>query len=347
MEQEYKIEPFEAVEILVEKIKKDYSGDVSLVHVHGSYFYNDTHDLSDVDLYFVPKTERGFKLGQTFILNGIGFDFWALSWDRLERIADHKEKITSIITDGKIIYYHSDEDLERFNRLKERAGNITDKNKYINNGKEIMENARKKYFDAINCKTIAEARKIIIGIIYDISFALAEINCTPIKRGRKYLLKEIMSMEKVPENFETIYEQLFMEKDIDKLKELLYRLIRNTEKSIVFNQKSAFSDNFNGFYEEMIQSYNKIYHACETGDIYTPLFAAVELTVEIEELFERSNCSYNLPDMAAAYDPDDLGKIKETAERHQAKFVELLNENGIKIRSFEDMGELKKYLDTI
>jgi hypothetical protein len=99
------MEPFEAVEILVEKIKKDYSGDVSLVHVHGSYFYNDTHELSDIDLYFVPKTERGFKLGQTFILNGIGFDFWALSWDRLERIANHEEKITSIITDGKIVYW--------------------------------------------------------------------------------------------------------------------------------------------------------------------------------------------------------------------------------------------------
>jgi hypothetical protein len=244
-------------------------------------------------------------------------------------------------------YYHSGEDLERFNSLKERAGNIADKNKYINNGKEIMKNAYKKYFDVISCKTIAETRKIIIGIIYDISFVLAEINCMPIKRGRKYLLKEILSMEMVPENFEAIYERLFMEKDMDKLKGLLHRLTRNTEKLIACNHKSAFSDNFNGFYEEMIQSYNKIYRASETGDIYTPLFAAVELTTEIEKLFERSNRSYKLPDMAAAYDPDDLGKIKEAAKRHQAKFVKILNENGIKIRAFESMGELKEYLDKI
>jgi hypothetical protein len=51
--------------------------------------------------------------------------------------------------------------------------------------------------------------------------------------------------------------------------------------------------------------------------------------------------------MAAAYDPDDLSKIKKTAKRHQAKFVEILKENGIKIRSFKSMGELREYLDTL
>ena len=48
----------EIVDCLIEKIKKDYDGDISLVHIHGSYFYNDTHNLSDIDLYFVPKTQR-------------------------------------------------------------------------------------------------------------------------------------------------------------------------------------------------------------------------------------------------------------------------------------------------
>jgi predicted nucleotidyltransferase len=146
----------EIAESLINKIKKDYAGDVSLVHVHGSYFYKDTHDLSDIDLYFVPKTKRGYNLGQTFILNGIGCDYWALSWERLERIANHEEKIASIITDGEILYYHSEEDLERFNKLKERAENITDKNKFINKGKEIMKDIYKEYFKLIKSDSITE-----------------------------------------------------------------------------------------------------------------------------------------------------------------------------------------------
>jgi hypothetical protein len=337
----------EIANYLIEKIKKDYEGDVSLVHVHGSYFYNDTHSLSDLDIFFVPKTERGYKLGQTFILDGIGCDFWALSWERLERIANHEEKIVSIITDGKILYYHSEEDLERFNKLKDIANNIVDKEKYKNKGKEVMKDMYKYYFKIINSTDITEIRKCIIEIIYVLSFALAQLNCTPIKRGRKYLKNEILSMELIPEDFENIYEKLFTEKDIIKTKQLLYSLIVNTEK--LFNEESrdTFFNNFNGFYEEMIQSYNKIYHACEVRDIYTPLFASVELTTEIEDLLEKSNGSYKLPDMIGAYNPENLDEIKEMAKKQQEYFEKILKENGVPIKSFKNTIELKKYLDSI
>jgi hypothetical protein len=337
----------EIADYLIEKIKKDYEGDVSLVHVHGSYFYNDTHSLSDLDIFFVPKTERGYKLGQTFILNGIGCDFWALSWERLERIANHEEQIVSIITDGKILYYHSEEDLERFNKLKETANNIIDKEKFKNKGKEIMKDMYKYYFRIINSTDTTEIRKCIIEIIYVLSFSLAQLNCTPIKRGRKYLKNEILAMELIPEDFEYIYEKLFTERDVIKTKQLLYSLILNTEK--LFNEESrdTFFNNFNGYYEEMIQSYNKIYHACETGDIYTPLFASVEITSEIEELFEKSNCSYKLPDMIGAYNPNALSGIKEMAKKQQEYFEKILKENEVPIKSFRNIIGFKKYLDNL
>jgi hypothetical protein len=329
------------------KIKKDYSGDVSLVHVHGSYFYNDIHNLSDLDIYFVPKTSRGYNLAQTFILNGIGCDYWALSWERLEKIANHEEKIVSIITDGNILYYHSEEDLERFNKLKEKAENVSDREKFKNNGKEAMKDMYKYYFKTVNSNDITEIRKSVIEIIYVLSFVLSQINCTPVKRGRKYLKNEIMSMKIIPNDFENIYEQLFLQKDTGKIKELLYSLIVNTEKLFEDNGKNTFSENFNGFYEEMIQHYNKIYHACETGDMYTPLFAAVELTVEIEGLFKKSGCSYKLPDMIGAYNPDDLNKIKEIAKKQQEYFENTLKENGVNVKSFNDIIELKNCLDSI
>jgi hypothetical protein len=337
----------EIAESLINKIKKDYNGDVSLVHVHGSYFYNDTHDLSDMDLYFVPKTKRGYNLGQTFILNGIGCDYWALSWERLERIANHEERIVSIITDGTILYYHSEENLERFNKLKEKAANTTDKNKFINRGKEIMKDVYKEYFGLIDCNNISEIRKSVIGIIYNLSYVLAQINCTPIKRGRKYLKQEIASMGLVPDNFEAIYENLFKETDIVIIKEMLRTLIKNTEGLLQVGNKGTFYDNFAGFYEEMIQSYNKIYHACKTGEIYTPLFASVELSTEIEELFKRSNCSDKLPDMVEAYDPNDLSKIEKAAKKHQEEFVKILKEHGIKIRTFTGIDALNEYLEKI
>ena len=154
-----------------------------------------------------------------------------------------------------------------------------------------------------------------------------------------------MSMKKIPEEFETMYEEFFTETDISKIRELLFTFICNVEKLLPQKIYGTFYDNFKGFYEEMIQYYNKIYHACDTGDIYTPLYASVELTTEIEELFERSNCSFTLPDMVASYDPQNLGKIKETAKKHQEEFVKVLKENGIRIRSFNGIDELKKFLE--
>lgn len=339
-------------EILIEKIKKDYPKDISLVHVHGSYIYNDTHNLSDLDLYFVPKTERGYNLGTTFILNGIGCDYWALSWERLERIANHEEKTSSIITEGKILYYNSDEDLARFNLLKEKASNINNKEYFLNNASEKIKDVYKIFFAIKNCSNISEIRKHLIEFIYIISFVLAELNCITIKRGRKYLKQEILAMPIIPKNFSELYDNLFLSSDINKLKEIIdeliidiSKLIENQQKDI--NSKIQFNQAFNGWYEEMIQSYNKIYHACEIGDIYTPLFASVEFTAEIEELFSKIGISPVLPDIVGAYDPNNLNKIAKTAKKHQEQFVQLLIDNGIQIKTFNDFKELGIYLNTL
>ena len=112
-----------AAELLIEKIKKDYKDDIALVVMMGSRLYNDTHKKSDLDLYFVPKTKRGEQLGFVFIIDGIGFDFWPISWERMERIANFDERIPAIISEGKVLYYGSNEDLARFTLLKEKIDN--------------------------------------------------------------------------------------------------------------------------------------------------------------------------------------------------------------------------------
>ena len=336
-------------QLLIEKIKKDYDGDVSLLHVHGSYVYNDTHELSDLDLYIVPKTQRGFNLGCTFILNNIGWDFWALPWERLEKIANHEWKVESLITEGRVLYYHSKEDLERFNKLKERA--------YDNSGKAdkakiILQKLYEEYFNIAACDDLNAVRKAVIGSLYHLSSLLALLNGTPVKRGRKYLKGEIIAMTKIPDNFEKLYDDLFTQNNTGMLKSSLYTLIFNTQKLFSDNTKGTFSKetfaaNFTGFYEEMIQSYNKIYRACDTGDIYTPLFAAAEITTEIDALFKKSNYSNALPDIVAAYDPLNLDKIKKCAKAHQNEFVKTLEDNNVKIRAFETIEDFKLFLDKL
>lgn len=336
-------------DILLDKIKRDYPEDVSLVHVHGSYVYGETHEGSDLDIYFVPKTPRGYQLGCSFIVDGIGCDVWALSWERLERIAAHEEAIASIITEGQVLYYGTDDDMERFERLKRQALDTSRRSDYLYRARKTLDKAYKNGFLIQNALTLPEVRSYAIGLFYDLSFSLAQLNQTIIKRGRKLLKQEILAMTYVPEAFGELYDTVFLHDDVQVIKNACVKLLQNTEKLTTevlqqANPPMKFAEAFEWWYEEMIQSYNKIYHACETGDIYTPLYASAEFTSELDDILGRVGMTPDLPDMVAAYDRKDLQKIAKAAHAHQAAFENLLIRNEVNPIRFAALEELEEYL---
>lgn len=347
------MELIRAAEILIEKIKKDYKDDVALVIIMGSYIYNDTHSRSDLDLYFIPKTERGNKLGFTFIIDDIGFDFWPISWERLDGIANFEEKTTSIITEGKILYCASQSDMERFEKIKGKASDVTDRLKFIQKSKEKLNGVYKDYYKLSGARTFNDAEIYGIGIMYTVTYALALLNGITVKRGRGKLKQEILNMPLTPDKFPVLYDAAFAVKDIDTLCDIYRNLIDSTEALILneelkYKKSSSFADALNGFYEESINFYNKIYHACETGDKVTALYASVELTCEIKDALKVTDVSPKiLPDIISAYDPDNLNYLALSVKNHQTKFVELLISNGVVIKKFKGFNELKSYLDLL
>jgi len=217
----------ESAEILIEKIQKDYKEDIAVVVVMGSYIYNETHSRSDLDMYFVPKTERGRNLGKVFIIDGIGFDFWPISWERLERMANHEERTTSIITEGQILYYGAEEDLENFNRLREKALDTSDRKKFIEKSNKQFEKTYQSYFQLLLDQSLTDARKHAMEIISSITYATALLNGTTIKRGRGKLKKEILNMNLVPKDFSSLYDTVFVSKDITAIKNNYGQLMVN------------------------------------------------------------------------------------------------------------------------
>lgn len=342
-----------AAELLIEKISKDFKDDIALVVIMGSYIYGETHSRSDLDMFFVPNTERGYNLAFTFVIDGIGFDYWPISWERLERIANFDERITSIITEGKVLYYSSAADIERYNQIKKKALDTTERKKFIYKASEKLNEVYKVYWKHLNANIISDARKYAIGIIYTITYALALLNRITVKRGRGKLKQEILNMPLVPEGFSELYDTVFTTSDIDAFKKAYGQLIKNTESLISrekekISEKVSFAGALNGFYEEMINFYNKIYHACETRDAVTALFASVELTNDIDKaLKDIGVSSKHLPDLVGAFDPNNLEPLVSAAQNHQAGFVELLTANGVNIREFASFDDLKAYLDSL
>ena len=344
---------YNIAELFIEKVRRDYPNDISLVVVMGSYIYNDTHDKSDLDIYFVPKTERGYNLGFTFILDEIGFDMWPISWERLERIASHDERITSIVTEGKVIYYSSVEDLTRLDELKAKALDTSDKSVFTKKSKEAFSKSYELIYRIQEAKSLGQLRRYGIQFINTIGYALALLNGTTIKRGRGKLKQELLSNKLVPENFSSLYDTLFFSSDMETIKHDLLELMKNTEELIdielaKYRNRGSASDVLYGFFEELISSYNKIEHAYDLNNPFTCLFAGCEIQDEIDDILQYADLEKpDFPDIAMSYDPGHLQKIAHAAQDHKKQFTDFLQENNVSIRRFENLEEYEKYLTTL
>lgn len=339
------------LDVIIQKIKKDYRDDVAIVVVMGSHLYQETHPKSDLDMYYIPKTNRGYELGCVFIMDGIGFDLWPISWERIERIAKHEERIGSIVSEGQVVYYGNEDDLKRFNEFRDMANDQSNPGHFIYRARQQIKHVYQDLYALDQASTLSKTRDHAIQIIYGITFSLALLNQTPIKRGRAKLLNEILSMSYVPKEFEKHYRNVFASTNAEDIKYAVHQLVSSSQT--LTNERwydlidHSFQDEANGFYEELINHYNKIERAFHVNDPVTAMFAAAEINHEIENIIAHRGVSMDdLPDLLEAYDPKDLQKIYDRSKLHQQKLVNLLKENHININIIANIDELKIFLDS-
>lgn len=175
---------------IIEKAKSEYADDISLIVVYGSYLNGTMNSKSDVDCYFIPKTERAYKFARTFIIDGVGYDIFPISWENVQGIADLKESRSSLAGDVKIIFAASPDDEARFNALQNRLKeNLSNENlvkeisqKRCKVAKELCEKiqslakSRDERNPAENMRTTAEIRKLAGFAIMTLAEAVAVHN---------------------------------------------------------------------------------------------------------------------------------------------------------------------------
>ncbi|MDD4139638.1 MAG: hypothetical protein PHN53_09030 [Eubacteriales bacterium] len=345
------MEKLRAADLLIETIRRDYRDDVAVVVIMGSTIYCDTHSRSDLDLYFVVNTPRGCDLAMTFIIDGIGYDYWAISWERLTRIANHEERITSMLTEGKVIYSGSDQDRQRFEDLKAHALDVSDRPAFVRKARVVFDRVYRLQFWQNQAQDLTRVRAYGMDLLFALTHALALLNRDTVKRGRGKLKGELLAMALLPDDFASLYDVLVSSCDSEAIKDAAHRLVCNTEALLDAQEKAcvaprSFREQLTGFYEELINFYNKIRHGCESGDLVTALYAAHEITREIEDVLRGTGVSaHTLPDLVGAFDPNDAEAFLTVAERHQAAFEALLADHEVPIRTFADFDELARYLE--
>lgn len=337
------------------KVKTTYPDDISMVLIYGSYVNGTANAMSDVDCYYIPKTDRGYEIAVDFIISGVGYDIFPMTWDRVENIAALKEVLLPCVGDVKIIYYNSDEDLKRFRQLQIKMQNNLKDTDYI---RTIIEGKFSFACDLYSEMTVhtdtASVRKYAGYIIMTLADVVALYNHDYFHFGLKKQLDDLKTkFQDVPKEFIDEYIRVIQTSDIASCKEHCFELLKITSDytglDIEIKEaelKEQVSENTHpdfqwlaGLYEEISSTFNKIYVCCESGNYLLAFLSAVCLQNELDDAMECGGKKYNLLD---AYSYTELKCLAGRTKEIEMDYVQRVLDGGGKIKRFDSFEDFVK-----
>jgi predicted nucleotidyltransferase len=337
----------ELLDTILQVIKTDYADDISIMFIYGSCVNGTANDKSDLDMIFIPNTEKGWKLAKTFIYNDCGNDLWGTSWERIERFANFDDMKVSVIADSQLVYYATEDDRQRYEMVKKRAYDIKNGEltpDLIHKAETHLEKA-KQYFGEL---CLSEDLICAGGILYEISDVTCLLNHTFLHFGIKRMIDEMSAFEKLPEGFISAFKAVTNVSTIEQVKTSCYNLI-NMVGNFLKQMKNEtiepipFSD-LAGLYEEISAHWNKIYLCCEENNAMTALMVSASLQHELDNVQNRLGISIDDLQFINSFNAYKLNEFALAAEKAQRAFIELLQNNEVPIVKFDSLSQLKMFL---
>jgi len=121
---------FEIAEILVSHAVRAHPDEVAIIAYYGSHAKGTASPTSDLDIFYIPDAGKAGSLCSQFIIDGLPYDFWPVSWQLAEDIANARSGrpwavSASLIADAQVLYHRSTQDLMRFEALQARIAALT------------------------------------------------------------------------------------------------------------------------------------------------------------------------------------------------------------------------------
>lgn len=334
------------VKWILNKVKTEYVNDVSLVLIYGSYINGTANSKSDVDCYYIPKSEKGYNLAVDFIIDGVGYDIFPMSWERVEKIANLTENLSPLVGDVNIIFCNSTSDVKRFQTMQARLKSNLLNDSYV---KKI---AIKRCKEAGKLCTMlkqnhsaSETRKMAGIIIMTLADSVAVYNHYYYHFGLKKQFEDLQNnIPNVPHNIIDGYRNVIEAIDINDVKKYTIKLFEDVCKYLdltfasqkVPKNKNLIANKLDvsllaSLYEEISSTFNKIYICCKTGNYILAFLSAVCLQRDLDDA-KKSGCpAYEL---LSNFNYKELYKFSETTRKIESDLVQLITDNG---------GHIKKY----
>lgn len=330
------------VDWAIAKIEKECKDDVCLLIGHDTLKLEKDTAGSSLS-YFIPATENAYGLAKTFIIDGIGYDLFPMSWERIEGLANLDEYNTSCLGDVQILYCRSAEDEKRFTALQAKLReNLQNQEFTFRKALEKMNVAMEIYQTMMFEESIGKVRKAAGYIADFLSIAIAFVNRTYFKNGQTNQISDLLAMKSIPENFIELYKVIVNAGSIDELKKLCYKMIYNTRKFLnakkTRSEKSVCNKNFRdlaNWYQELCYTWRRIYHWYEQNDTVKSFIWGCSLQYELDVVKEEFGLDEM--DLLGKFNANDMSGFRKQAEDLEKYIVTKIKEHGVMLDAYKSV----------
>lgn len=341
---------------VINKIEKEYKDDISLlIGIKGHSTDGDQHGVC-FD-YFIPATERGNEISETFIIDGVGHDLYPRSWERLEDSVSLDDMVI-ILDQAEILYSRSKEDEDRLFDMKKRLHeNLNNVEFVYGKALEYMDKALEIYRSLIFEEKSYRIRAEIGYIQQYLSKAVAVLNHTytesPIysekqahNENPESRMYHCPKLKEVPEKFFENAKLLLTEKQAEKQMEIILLEIKAVRKFILDRaperkKESTSTVNFSElreWYQELSLTWRRIRYFCEKNLAEEAYVDAIYLQEEL--LFISQEFGVLEMNLLDSFDKNDLSLLKERADSLEKIILQIFKDNHIFLKSYESVEKL-------
>lgn len=326
----------------IQKIKTEAPEDVDILIGHPQW--NIPEDGNEISFnYFIPNNENGFRIAKDFIIEDIGYDFWAMPWERLEHLATLKEDITTSLIDGVVLWARTEESRLRFEQLQDLARRRLQDVSYrykiaLFKLDEALDIYKVMMFD----DNLSHVRKGLSAAAVCLSNSLGLVNGIYFKRGPENQDRVLDTLELVPDGFTDAYRKIPFTKDTEDCRGLAHVMISKVRKLLTDLQPpadpSVFSDDYKelaAWYEEGAYWFRRLYAYTQDGDAAKTLQWGHALQAELDYVTQK----YGLEqmDILDIYDPEDLMKLNRRGREVQQYLHQTILAHGVNIREYDSL----------
>ena len=336
---------------VINKIEREYKEDVALlIGIKGHATNNDDH--GECFDYFIPATERGYELQQTFIINGVGHDLYARSWERMELSVELKE-MAVVLAGATILYAKSKEDIKRFEDMQKRLrDNLGDDNFVYRKALECLDNALEVYrsfiFEEKSFRARSEAKVIHLYVSEAVALMNHTFTDSPIFSERQAYdntpessIYHCPKMTQVPDEFFVNAGRLLVTQDVEELREIVYKLIRSTRafvlerKPIAAIEKEIDYHELAGWYQELSLTWRRIRYFSKNNMVEKAYTDACYLQNEL--LYVAEEFGLEEMNLLDSFNPDDLELLVLRSDALEQVIRKTLTEHGIVINEYDSL----------